>query len=74
MNYKDYLNEQIEQVAKKFETAKQEAIRELENMTVFVASFYGAGYAAHIENVTAAARELETLNKVFQCYEILGNQ
>lgn len=74
MKYRDYLNEQIEQAAKKFETAKQEAIRSLENMTVFDASFYGAGYAAHIDNVTAAARELETLSKVFNRYQILGEK
>lgn len=74
MKYRDYLNEQIELAAKKFETAKQEAIRSLENMTVFDASFYGAGYAAHIENVTAAARELETISKVFNRYQILGEK
>lgn len=74
MNYRDYLNEQIEQAAKKFDVAKQEAIRNLENMTVFDASFYGAGYAAHIDNVTAAARELETLSKAFNRYKILAEK
>lgn len=74
MKYRDYLNEQIELAAKRFEVAKQEAIRNLENMTVFDASFYGAGYAAHIDNVTAAARELETLNKAFRRYDILKDK
>lgn len=74
MKYRDYLNEQIELAAKKFDVAKQNAIRSLENMTAFDASLYGAGYVAHIDNVTAAAREMETLDKVFRRYQILGEK
>ena len=47
--YKDYLNQEIERAAHRFDEAKAKAIRELENMTVWTATEYGAGYASHID-------------------------
>ena len=47
--YKDYLNQEIERAAHRFDEAKAKAILELENMTVWTATEYGAGYASHID-------------------------
>lgn len=67
--YKDYLNEEIERAARNFDEAKAKAIHELENMTVWTAKEYGAGYASHIEDVTRWAAELQKLSQAFSVFE-----
>lgn len=67
--YKDYLNQEIERAAHSFDEAKAKAIRELENMTVWTATEYGAGYASHIDEVTRWAAEVQKLSQAFRVYE-----
>ena len=67
--YKDYLNQEIERACKEFEEAKAKAIRELENMTIWTATEYGAGYASHIDNVTKYAAEVQALSQAFRVLE-----
>lgn len=67
--FKDYLNQEIENAAHKFDEAKTRAIRELENMTVWNATEYGAGYASHIDEVTRWATEVQKLSQAYRVYE-----
>jgi len=67
--YKDYLNQEIEKAAHNFDEAKAKAIRELENMTVWTAAEYGAGYASHIDEVTRWAAEVQKLSQAFRVFE-----
>lgn len=67
--YKDYLNQEIERAAHRFDEAKAKAIRELENMTVWTATEYGAGYASHIDEVTRWAAEVQKLSQAYRVFE-----
>ena len=67
--FKDYLNQEIENAAHKFDEAKKRAIRELENMTVWIAVDYGAGYASHIDEVTRWAAEVQKLSQAYRVLE-----
>lgn len=67
--YKDYLNQEIEKACRNFDEAKQKAIRELENMTVWTASEYGAGYASQIEHITRWAAEVQKLSQAYEVFE-----
>lgn len=67
--YKDYLNQEIERAAHSYDEAKAKAIRELENMTVWTATEYGAGYASHIDEVTRWAAEVQKLSHVYRIFE-----
>lgn len=73
-NFRDYLNHEIEAASRRFETAKEEIIREIKTMSIFDAHFYGAAYASHTEKLTAAAAELETLHKIFRRYEFFTGE
>lgn len=66
--YKKFLDEQIEEAAKNFEQAKLKAIIELQNMTIWAASEYGAGYAAHIEYITKYASQVKELSYAWRVY------
>lgn len=68
--YKDYLNQEIEKAAHRFDEAKAKAIRELKNMTVWTATEYGAGYASHIDEVTRWATEMQKLSQAFEIFEL----
>ena len=57
-NYKKFLDDQVERAAHNFQEAKEKAIRELQAMTVWTASEYGAGYASQIENAIDEAKEI----------------
>ena len=67
--YKDYLNQEIERAAHRFDEAKAKAIRELENMTVWTATEYGAGYASHIDEVTRWAAEVQKISQAYRVFE-----
>jgi hypothetical protein len=69
--YKDYLNQEIERAAHNFDEAKAKAIRELENMTVWTATEYGAGYASHIDEVTRWATEVHKLSQACGKFALL---
>lgn len=69
MTYKDYLNKEIESAARNFEEAKAKAIRELSNMTVWTATYYGAGYATRIDEVTRWAAEVRRLGNMYKAFE-----
>lgn len=59
------IKKEQEKAVQKFESAKAEAIESLKNMQIHTAVDFGAGYAAHIDKVTAAAAEAR------KCAEIL---
>ena len=68
-NFKNILNEQIEDACRKFDKAKEKAIREIQSMSVWTAKEFGAGYASHIEQMTRYAAEVEQLSYLFRVYE-----
>ena len=68
-DFKDLLNTQIEEVAHKFDEAKNRAIEELQKLNTNLAAEYGAGYAIHIDEVTKYAAELQRLSKIYRVYE-----
>ncbi len=67
-NYVEYLNKEYEKAEADFNKAKAEAIREIENMTPFVAVDYGAGYASHIEKITTAAARMKAIAEARTAY------
>ena len=67
--YKDYLDQEIVSACKAFEEAKAKAIEELENMTIWTATEYGAGYASHIDKITRFAAEVQKLSQAFRVFE-----
>ena len=64
--YKNYLNQQIVSAAHNFDEAKANAISELEKMTVFSATEYGAGFLTEIDNVTRWATEVQKLSQIYE--------
>ncbi|MCM1026069.1 MAG: hypothetical protein NC432_06515 [Roseburia sp.] len=68
-NYIECLNEEYEKAETAFNEAKAEAIREIENMTPFIAVDYGAGYASHIERITKAAASMKAIAEARSAYE-----
>lgn len=67
-NYKKFLDDQIEIASHNFQEAKEKAIRELQAMTVWTASEYGAGYASQIEKITKYAAELQQLGYQYRVF------
>jgi len=65
------LDKEIVKAAKDFETAKADAIRELQAMDVFTAVNYGAGYATKIDAVTMHASRLYHLNQMYRRYKYM---
>lgn len=71
-NYKKYVEElksQLEEAEKKFNKAKEEAIKTLEKMSVHEAVDFGAAYVTHIDKVTAAAAELRKIHELLRIAE-----
>lgn len=66
--YKEYLENEIANLTEKFEDAKKETIREIENMSVHMAETYGAAYYAKIEMITKYAAELMKLQETYRRY------
>lgn len=60
------IKKEQEKAVQKFESAKAEAIESLKTMQVHTAVDFGAGYACHIDKITAAAAEVR------KCAEILS--
>lgn len=71
MNYKEFLDNEIVNACKNFEEAKRKAIEELNTMSVWTATEYGAGYAAHIEQITRYAAEVQKLSYAYRAYEAM---
>ena len=71
IDYKEYLNQEIEKACRNFEEAKRKAIRDLEAMTIRDATNYGAAYFTHIDNVTKYAAEAERLNDLLRAYNYI---
>ena len=68
-NYLEYLNKEYSKAESEFNNAKNEAIREIENMTPFIAADYGAGYASRIEKITRAAASMRATAEARSAYE-----
>lgn len=52
-----------------FEEAKFSAIKDLEGMSIHLATDFGAAYATHIDKVTCSASKIKTLYEVLQGYK-----
>ena len=75
-NYKKYVEElksQLENTEKKFNEAKEEAIKTLEKLSVHTAVDFGAAYVTHIDKVTAAAAELRKIHELLRIAEFFKN-
>lgn len=57
---------ELEKALQKFESAKVEVIESIKSMNVHLAADFGAGYASHVDKVTAAAAEVK------KCAELLN--
>ena len=72
MTYLEYLNGEIKKACKRYEEAKREAIKQLENVTVFDVVMYRAIQAANVEEITKEAATIYRLNELYRMIEIGG--
>lgn len=70
-NYKEYLERQAKEAEEAFNNAKAEAIKDLQAMTAFTAVEYGAGYASHVDKITAAAARWKMAAEALRAYKFL---
>lgn len=68
-NYNEYLKSELEKAISNFEETKKEAAREIETMTYFEATDFGAAYASRIDKVTEAAAKIRAIAEAINAYE-----
>lgn len=67
--YREYLEKELKEAQEKFEIAKMEAAKEIENMSFQMAEDFGAAYASHIDRVTAAAAKIKAIGNAISAYD-----
>jgi hypothetical protein len=66
------IQKEIEDTKKEFEKAKQSAIKELQTMSIHMATDFGAAYATHIDKVTYQATKIKTLYETLDAYKYIN--
>ena len=68
-NYFEYLEAQVKEAEEEFNRAKENAIKDLEHMDIWMATNYGAAYATKIDDVTKAAQKVLTASEALRAYQ-----
>ena len=63
------LQKEIKNAEGDFADAKASAIKDLDGMTIHMATDFGAAYATHIDRVTRFASKIKTLYEVLNGYK-----
>lgn len=75
-SYEKYLAElqaQLKKAEEDFLEAKKSAIKELETMDPWKATFYGAAYSTKIDQVTKAGAEINKISELIGIAEFFKN-
>lgn len=72
-DYREYLEEELKRAQQKFEKAKMDSIKEIEEMNFLMAEDFGAAYASHIDKITAAAAKINALREAIQVFDYMQN-
>lgn len=67
--FREYLEKQFTEAQEQFEQYKAEAIRDIQGMTTWNASDFGAAYFTHIDHITQAGTKVQTLAQMIQAYD-----
>ncbi len=71
--YREQLQYEYDSTVEAFEKAKKEAMKELEQLDVYRAMDYGAGYATHIDKISVAAGKVTALASQIRAYDYFAS-
>lgn len=71
--YREYLERRMQEAQEQFENAKKEVIRDIESITSFDASLYGAAYYAKIDHITQAGQKIESIAEAIRSYNYFNS-
>ena len=72
--YREYLEKELKEAQEKFEEAKREAIKEIENMNFHMAEDFGAAHTTHIDKITSAAARIKAIGEAMKVYDYFQNK